>query len=172
MITQDKVKAGSTIFLEGAWEMLCYVIKTGKVGIYAKYGTPEEKLLVELGPGKIFGEMGLVEAKTRSASAVALEDTELTKFDSASLADFLEKEPATVMAILQNMSGRLRELSGQYLEAAETVAEVLEAENKKKPSLPERIMMIIAIGDEFAASADYLESGMDYLYYHNGARFM
>ena len=68
-------RKGSVIFKEGAYELSMFSVVSGKVGIFADYKTRDEKVLAELGKGRIFGEMGLIEAKPRSATALALEDT-------------------------------------------------------------------------------------------------
>ena len=71
-----KMKKGEVIFKEGENQMWMYALLKGSVGIYANYGTDEEKLLVELKAEDkaYFGEMGLIDAAPRSATAVVLED--------------------------------------------------------------------------------------------------
>ena len=65
---------GQVIFREGDPGDSMFEVYTGKVGVYANYGTADEKLLTDYFPGKYFGEMGLLDHAPRSATAVALED--------------------------------------------------------------------------------------------------
>ena len=66
-------KMGEVIFKQGELSDCMYDILWGEVGIYAADGTPEEQLLTTLEPERFFGEMGMIEGRLRSATAVALE---------------------------------------------------------------------------------------------------
>lgn len=149
MSEKKKFESGAVIFKEGAWEMSMYVIVSGKVGIYANYGTEKEQLLTELGEGKIFGEMGLIEARARSATAVALEDTELDIIDGDALGAYFKNEPEKVMEILINMTSRLRQLSNDYVDACDTISEYVAAGKQKKQSLWSKIANLISGGEEY-----------------------
>ena len=103
------------------------------MGIYANYGTPEEKLLTTLEPECFFGEMGMIEGRLRSATAVALEkDTRLEVITPESFDAYFKENPAKVLLIMQNMSHRIRELTRDYLEACRAVAEAVETEKTGK----------------------------------------
>ena len=95
-----------------------YDIHNGKVGVYSDYGTPKQKLLAELGESDFIGEMGLVEDRPRSATAVALEaNTRLQAVDAETFDDYFRERPAKVLMLMQQMSGRLRQLNKEYLKA-------------------------------------------------------
>ena len=115
-------KKNTVIFREGDSSDCMYDILGGRVGIYAGYGTPEEKLLTELKEGDFFGEMGMIEDKPRSATAVVLEkDTQLMTIDKEQLKGYLRVRPARVLQIMQHMSSRLRQLSDDYLAVCKTL---------------------------------------------------
>ena len=145
------VKKGDVIFREGTWKLEMYCVLSGKVGIYANYESPDEQLLTELSAGKYFGEMGVIEARARSATAIALEDTELEVIDSDNLMEFFENSPEKIVGILQNMTSRLRELSASYVDACEKISEYVEAENVSKPSLWQKLMNFFGGGDDYGA---------------------
>lgn len=122
-------KKGGVIFKQGDASDCMYDILWGKVGIYVNYGTPEEKLLTTLETEQFFGEMGMIEGVPRSATAVALtSDTKVFVITPESFQTYFQESPAKVLLIMQNMSRRLRELTGEYLEACQTVADSVEAE--------------------------------------------
>lgn len=123
------LQKGEIIFRQGDTSNCMYDVFWGKVGIYANYGTPEEKLLTTLETEQFFGEMGMIEGLPRSATAVALtRDTEVRVITPESFQSYFQKSPTKVLLIMQNMSRRLRELTGEYLEACRTVAKSAEAE--------------------------------------------
>lgn len=123
---------GSVIFKEGAWELSMYDIISGKVGIYANYGEDNETLLTELTAGRYFGEMAVVDAMPRSATAVALEDTETVVVKSGEFDEYLTENPDKVVDVFQSLCMRLRELSNDYIDACTTITEYVQAEDKKK----------------------------------------
>ena len=129
-----KVKKGDVIFKEGERQLWMYALVKGSVGIYANYGTKEEKLLVELKEEDkpYFGEMGLIEEAPRSASAVVLEDAELTVISKENFVEYFKERPVDIFRMMQNMSKRIRGLTADYLDACRAVAEAVEAEKSGK----------------------------------------
>lgn len=126
-------KKGELIFKQGEYAPCMYDICRGKVGIYANYGTDGEKLLTELGESTSFGEMGMLEAYPRSATAVALEDgTEVRVITAETFSSYFKDNPEKVYAIMTQMSRRIRALSDDYLEACRAAAETVEAEKTGK----------------------------------------
>lgn len=130
---QKRFKKGDIIFREGDFQMNMYDIRFGSVGVYINYGTPEQKELATLGEGDFFGEMGLVEARPRSATIVALEETITDIITQENFGVYFKEKPAKVLAIMQHMSGRIRELTTDYLDACQCISEYLEAEEESRP---------------------------------------
>lgn len=123
---------GSVIFKEGEWKISMYDIISGKVGIYANYGDENETLLTELTAGRYFGEMAVIDAMPRSATAVALEDTETLVIKSGEFDEYLTENPDKVIDIFQSLCTRLRELSKDYIDACTTITEYVQGEEDKK----------------------------------------
>ncbi|MDO4531413.1 MAG: Crp/Fnr family transcriptional regulator [Bacillota bacterium] len=126
---------GEVVFYEGDFETCMYHLQKGSLGIYANYGTPEEKLLTELHAGEmaILGEMGFLESKPRSATAVALEDAQLRVITRVTFAMYFKENPVAVMQIMQNMSKRIRDLTEDYLDACRAVTEAMESRRAGEP---------------------------------------
>ncbi|HBE74032.1 MAG TPA: transcriptional regulator [candidate division Zixibacteria bacterium] len=91
-----------------------YLVKSGKVQIFLP-GDPDKIVLAELGSGKFFGEMSLLDKSPRSANVAALEQTEIFVLTRKHVAYLLEKEPkiaAKVMiALARVLSARIRVLN-------------------------------------------------------------
>lgn len=102
-------RTGERIFSEFDEADECYVIDAGNVRITttnAKDG--RELAFAILGPGEIFGEMALIDAKTRSASATAAADTEVLVIHRQDFMDGLRKHPDRFDEVLGFVSDRLR----------------------------------------------------------------
>lgn len=127
-------KKGEVIFIEGTFENAMYSLMEGSVGIYANYGKAGEKLLTELKAedGATFGEMGLLNSKPRSATAVALEDVEAYYITEETFDSYFRELPDAVLLIMWNMSKRIRDLTQDYLDACRAVAESVDAEKTGK----------------------------------------
>ena len=126
-------KQGEVIFRQGDPGDSMYDIFSGRVGVYAAYGTPNEKLLTELKANEFFGEMGLLEKAPRSATVVALEDTAVYVIGENDFNEFFIKQPEKALQIMRQLSQRLRRRTEDYLEACRAVHEVLESEKQGKP---------------------------------------
>jgi signal-transduction protein with cAMP-binding, CBS, and nucleotidyltransferase domain len=163
-----KFAKGDVIFKEGAQEYFMYDLMEGKVGIYAKYGEAGERLLTELNAedGKVtFGEMGLIDVMTRSATAVALEDVTACVITGEEVGEYFKDNPEAVLAIMHNMSKRIRELTQDYLDACRVVAESVEAEKtgKEKSSwFREKVSKFIKVYEE--AMVETNSCGYNYYY--------
>lgn len=123
-------KKGSVIFEQGALELCMYDLLEGVVGIYSGYGSENEKLLAELKSSMnvTFGEMGLIDAMPRSATAVALEDVKACVITAETFGSYFGKKPQLLLKIMKNMSKRIRSLTDDYLGACRAVNEAVESE--------------------------------------------
>ncbi|MDG4649720.1 cyclic nucleotide-binding domain-containing protein [Roseibacterium sp. SDUM158017] len=80
---------GDVILREGDPATHCFLMKEGRVAIYIDYGGPQERKIAELRDGALLGEMGLIEGKPRSATAVALGPVGCLRIDAATFADLM-----------------------------------------------------------------------------------
>jgi len=103
-----KYKKGDLIIKEGDFGISIYKIISGKVGIFSQPAGTEIKL-AELENGEVIGEMTFLNRLTarRSASARALEDTELEVWHPASLSKEYEGMPPILKYITNQALRRL-----------------------------------------------------------------
>jgi len=103
-----RAEAGSVVVSQEEPGDVLFVIAKGKVKV-ALYGdTGREVILSMLHSGDFFGEMALLDRQPRSANVVAVEDSELLGLDREAFQTHLTANPATALAILAEMSRRLR----------------------------------------------------------------
>jgi len=105
---------GEVIFTEGDTTSEMYVIRTGKVEISKQVGGHSIGLAV-LDRGSFFGEMSLLEGLPRSATARAAGATELLVLRPGSLLLQIRRDPTFAFELLQQLSGRIRELNEKLI---------------------------------------------------------
>jgi len=140
-----KFKKNDVVFFAGDKGDFMYDIISGCVGVYSDYGLPEQKLLCKIESKGFIGEMGMIEKKPRSATAVALENTEAALITSENFDEYLKSEPKRALEILKHTSARLRQLSHDYIVACATASEYIRVDEmglKQSPDLMKRIKAI------------------------------
>jgi CRP/FNR family transcriptional regulator len=98
--------AGETIVREGDTGTALYVIVRGRVRVERGSG-PQSAALTELGPGDFFGELALIEDHPRSASVVALDETECLLFVVWEFRALLKEHPQMALPIMNALIARL-----------------------------------------------------------------
>lgn len=114
------------IFAELSFDDCMYDIVSGTVGIYANYLSVKEKLLVTLEDGDTFGELGMIEKRPRSATAVALEDTTVNIISYEDFNEYFKDKPEKVKNILKNTSHRMRILTKDYIDVCSAISEYVD----------------------------------------------
>jgi len=109
---------GSIIIKEGQESKESFLIKKGYVTIYKM--TNNQKIIIDqLGPGEIFGEMGVLAGSKRSASAVALESTEVIVLQKQVLSEALTKSTPLISTITKLLIKRLNKTDKILYEGSE-----------------------------------------------------
>ncbi len=115
---------GEVIFREGDAGNRAYVIESGRVGITAARAG-SEVALATLGPGDLFGEMALIDDKTRSATAQAVELTMLIVISREQVMRKVDSADPLIKLFLRVILNRLRRTSGLVGESSPGVGAVI-----------------------------------------------
>ncbi|TNF97571.1 MAG: EAL domain-containing protein [Gammaproteobacteria bacterium] len=111
--------SGAIIFQEGEPGECAYLIESGEVEIsIQKDGTQTNIAL--LGPGDLFGELALIDNKSRTASARAASDTELTVINRDFFDRVLEGIDPTIKYVLRLIIKRFRSHQDSLISPAES----------------------------------------------------
>jgi hypothetical protein len=94
---------GEEIFAQGALGHSLFILYAGEVGIFS--GT---RLLATFGAGDFFGELALLDAEPRSATAVAQSAVTAFRLDQDDFYDVMEERPEVLRGILRVLCQRLR----------------------------------------------------------------
>lgn len=108
-------RAGDFIFREGEEAREMFVILDGEVEVLVG------NLRVEVaGPGSMVGEMALVEALPRAATARALTDCTLVSVDSERFQSLIQKSPSFATSVMRTMAERLRRMNRMVVDGVGT----------------------------------------------------
>jgi CRP-like cAMP-binding protein len=98
--------ADQVIFEENQPGDVMYIVKEGQVDIKARNMTVEI-----VGAGGLFGEMGLVDAAGRSASAIARTNCQLIPVDDNRFVELIEHTPYLALHVMGVLVRRLRNMN-------------------------------------------------------------
>ena len=110
-------KFGDVIIREGERDDRLFILISGKVNVFKKYGTKKEKRLRVLEPPAYFGEIALIDDLKRSATVVALRDTKTLRLDKLNLDREIERSPIIAKKLLQMLNRRLLALEKILVDA-------------------------------------------------------
>jgi uncharacterized membrane protein len=142
--------AGETIFNYGEPGDAIYVISSGEVEVFFKNDTGERIVLEVATRGHFFGELSMLDKGTRSASVVAVQDTQALRLDRPDLEKFLQFRPQAAMDLLAAMGRRHRETVERL---RHTATRNVNIETEDKRTLVQKTADWIA---EFAGSIPFL----------------
>lgn len=104
-----RYEKGKTIFTQGAPGYAAYVIKKGSVEISIREDG-RKSVLTTMGEQSVFGEVALLTGHhTRSATAMALEDTEVIRIPKKVFDQYLADSPKVISACLVAIAHRLHD---------------------------------------------------------------
>lgn len=104
-------KKSSVILSEEGTGSALFVIVEGKVKISRSSSDDKEVILAILNDSDFFGEMSLLDGMARSATVTAVEDSKLFIIQRAEFLEFLTKYPDVSVALLTELTKRLRAAS-------------------------------------------------------------
>ncbi len=97
-----------TVFSQGSPSDCAFIINSGSVEI--SENTLEGQMVIgQLTENEIFGEMGLIDGRPRSATARALEDSVVYIMTKNNFDKLAREKPEALLPILKVLSSRLRE---------------------------------------------------------------
>lgn len=85
-----------------------FIILSGKVKVSRESEDGKEVILSILNEADFFGEMAIIDGLARSANVIAIEDSELLIIQRSNFLDLLYQHPEVSIALLQELTKRLR----------------------------------------------------------------
>lgn len=102
----EEYPAGTTMFQQGESSDWVYAIQSGLVEIRREF-QGQDCLLAVLGGGDFFGEMGVINGRVRSATAIVREEAQLLAIERSFFLELFQKDAEIAGRVARIMSQRL-----------------------------------------------------------------
>ena len=99
---------GKILFFKGEKANSFYIVLKGEIKIIRTSDTGREKILKKMEKDDFFGEMGIIEEKERSATAVVNKNSTLIILDKERFLYLLKQYPEIALNMITDLSKRLR----------------------------------------------------------------
>jgi len=113
------VSAGTILFEEGDPAPDAFILTSGQIGVFVG-AEPSRKMVAKISAGQLVGEMALVSDAPRSATVVAMHDSDLVRLPRSTVELLLQHNPEATRFMLRLLTARLRSTS-RAPTAAETI---------------------------------------------------
>ena len=113
-----KLTKGELLFNAGDPSDSMYLVKSGRVRIWTVSAAGAEVTLNVLGPGTVFGEIGLLDGSERTAGASALDAVELLAIQRGAFDNALDRDPQLARNVIGFLCERLRWVSARMEDSA------------------------------------------------------
>ena len=106
LMQEEEVEQDTVIFEENEPGDCMYIILSGQIKIHKG-----KTLLAVLNEKEVFGELSLLDAETRSATATAKTDCVLFKIDQEPFYELIDTRPEVARGFIKILCNRLRQLN-------------------------------------------------------------
>src|SRR5262249_15138719 len=107
-VEERKLPAGEILFKTGEPGDALYVVRSGEVELYIKDTAGQQIVLALAGVGEVVGELALLDQGPRTATAVAIVDSDLLALKREDLLFLFQRSPAAALRVLAAMSHMTR----------------------------------------------------------------
>jgi CRP/FNR family cyclic AMP-dependent transcriptional regulator len=108
---------GEAIVRMGEPGSTLYVIRTGRVNVVREQASGNSVILAMFGPGEFFGELSIFDGERRSASVIAVEQTETVTLGRFDIVRVVSHNPQIGLSLLKSLSARLRATDARLVDA-------------------------------------------------------
>ena len=108
VMTQEPYLEDEPVVREGDIGDKLYIVHTGEVAVRKRISATEERELARLTSGQLFGEMAIFDEERRSATVVAVKDSELFALDRELFYSLAYQRPDIPIQLCKVLIARLR----------------------------------------------------------------
>lgn len=108
VIDELKVAKGQTLFQAGDPGDSLFIVVSGEIELFIKDTVGQKIVLHAAQPGDMFGELAMLDSGPRTATALALFDSEVLVLDRDDLTLLFQRKPETALHMLASLTGLMR----------------------------------------------------------------
>lgn len=108
VVDELDVSAGQTLFQAGDPGDSLFIIKSGQIELFIKDTVGQKIVLTTAKSGDMFGELAMLDSGPRTATALALTDSEVLVLDRSDLVLLFQRKPEAALHMLAALSGLTR----------------------------------------------------------------
>jgi CRP/FNR family transcriptional regulator, cyclic AMP receptor protein len=140
LAARRRIPKDTVVFFENEEGDFFFMILEGRIKVTILGDDGREVILSVLGPGDFFGEMALLDNEPRSATAIAIEETELLSLHRTDFQTVLADNKSITIALIRSLTARLRRANHQistlalldvYGRVARVIAEMARDEGRR-----------------------------------------
>lgn len=140
-LSEQRLAAGEVLFRQGDAGHTCYVLLSGELEVVAHQGAFELQLEI-CQPGRMIGEMAIIDTSPRSATVRALQPSRVAALDEPAFLELLGASPTLMLDLLRSNTLRLRRTSQHMIDDLATKhAELARAYDELEAAQAERIRL-------------------------------
>jgi len=113
LASRKRYPKDTVVFFENEEGDFFFTITEGRIKVTILGDDGREVILSVLGPGDFFGEMALLDNEPRSATAIAVEESELLSLHRSDFQSVLNDNKSITSALIRVLSARLRRANHQ-----------------------------------------------------------
>src|SRR5437762_6123774 len=108
VIDELKVPEGHTLFQTGDPGDSLFIVRSGQIELFIKDTAGQRIVLTTAESGDMFGELAMLDSGPRTATAVAMSDSEVLVLDRDDLVLLFQRKPESALHMLAALSGLTR----------------------------------------------------------------
>jgi uncharacterized membrane protein len=108
VVDELKVSEGHTLFQAGDPGDSLFIVRVGQIELFIKDTAGQKIVLTTAEPGDMFGELAMLDEGPRTATALALVDSEVLVLDRDDLVLLFQRKPEAALHMLAALSGLTR----------------------------------------------------------------
>jgi uncharacterized membrane protein len=108
VIDELTIPESHTLFQAGDPGDSLFIVRSGEIELYIKDTVGQKIVLTTAGPGDMFGELAMLDTGPRTATALALSDSEVLVLDRDDLVLLFQRQPEAALHMLAALSGLTR----------------------------------------------------------------
>ncbi|WGI21263.1 ABC transporter transmembrane domain-containing protein [Amylibacter sp. IMCC11727] len=112
-------KAGHTVFRKDEPADAAYLCVSGKAGLFWEVGSDAERLVTEINPGRLIGDLAVILDDVRVLDLIAIEDTVFLRIGASELNAVIENDASVAGSLLRAVGGHLNSAADSLRKAAE-----------------------------------------------------